>query len=163
VVGDDRSALSEVDSLLPVRNFRVFLGRREVGFCHVEGLVSEAVPNDDATELLDGTRPLVLRRALGTDRVLFEWRERAASGRRYPRDVALDQYDDRGVQCVNTFVFEGAWPVRWSGPVFEATSDGIALEELELSYERLIWMEQPGSRPAEQSKSRPRGRDGRTT
>jgi hypothetical protein len=151
--------LSEVDQLLPVRNFRVFLGRREVGFCHAEGLVSEAVPNDDATRLLDRWGPLVLRRALGTDRVLFEWRERAAAGRRYPREVVLDQYDAPGKRCVNTFVFEGAWPVRWSGPVFEAASHGLALEELELSYERLIWMEKPGSRPGKPSKSRSRGRN----
>jgi hypothetical protein len=144
-----------------VRNFRVFLGRREIGFCSAEGLVSEAVPSEDESRLLDRWRPLVLRRALGTDRVLFEWRERAAAGRRYPRDVVLDQYDGPGGECVNTFIFEGAWPVRWSGPVFDAASAGIALEELELAYERLTWMEKPGSRPAQPRKPRPRGRDAR--
>lgn len=153
--------MSEVELLLPVRNFRVFLGRREVGFCHVEGLVSEATPTDEGTALAERWRPLLLRRALGTDRVLFEWRARAASGRRYPRDVVLDQYDAQGGRCVNTFVFEGAWPVRWSGPVFEATSDGIALEELELSYERLTWMEKPGTRPVDLNKRRPGGSDAR--
>jgi len=153
--------LPDVAPLLPVRNFRVFFGRREIGFCSAEGLVSEAVPDADATGLMDRWGPLVLRRALGTDRVLFEWRDRAAAGRRYPRDVVLDQYDAPGGRCVNTFVFERAWPVRWSGPVFDAASAGIALEELELAYERLIWMEKPGSRPSQVSKPRSRGRDAR--
>ena len=144
-----------------MRNFRVFVGSREVGFCQVEGLVSEAVTGEDVPKPVDRWRPVVLRRAVGTDRLLFEWRERAATGRRYPRDVALDQLDAAGERCVNTFVLRGAWPSRWSGPVFDASSDGIALEELELTHEGLLWMEKPGSRP-DTTKSRPRGKDGRS-
>lgn len=144
-----------------MRNFRVFVGSREVGFCHVEGLVSEAIAGDEDAELLDRWRPVVVRRALGTDRALFEWRERAAAGRRYPRDVALDQLDAAGERCVNTFVLSGAWPSRWSGPVFDAASHGIALEELELAHEGLLWMEKPGSRP-ESARSRSRGTHGRS-
>jgi phage tail-like protein len=154
--------VSEPDPLLSVRNFRVFLGSREVGFCHVEGLVSEAVATSDGERLQDRWRPVVLRRALGTDRSLFEWRERAVAGRRYPRDVALDQLDDGGERCVNTFMLLGAWPARWSGPVFDATSDGIAVEELELVHEGLIWMNEPGSRPPDATKPRKRGTHGRS-
>jgi len=150
--------------LLGVRNFRVFLGRAEVGFCHVEGLVSESLIDELSGERVERWTPVVLRRALGTDRTLFEWRERAAGGRPYPRDVGLDQLDTAGERCVNTFVLNGAWPTRWSGPVFDAVSDGIALEELELSYERLLWMKEPGSRTSGRgtAKQRSRGIDGRS-
>jgi hypothetical protein len=159
--GED-GVVPEREPLFPVRNFRVFLGSREVGFCHVEGLVSETVAAADCERLEDRWRPVVLRRALGTDRLLFEWRGRAAAGRRYPRDVALDHYDGDGERCVNTFVLQGAWPVRWSGPVFEATSDAIAFEELELAYERVLWMEKPGSRPTDTTEPKVRGTHGRS-
>jgi phage tail-like protein len=151
----------EPDPLLGVRNFRVFLGSREVGFCRVEGLVSEAVADDTSGKPVDRWRAVVLRRALGTDRLLFEWRARAVEGRRYPRDVALDQLDSGGERCVNTFVLRGAWPVRWSGPVFDAASDELALEELELEHEGIEWMEKPGSRPT-RTTSRRRGTHGRS-
>jgi phage tail-like protein len=151
----------EPDTLLGVRNFRVFLGSREVGFCHVDGLTSEAAVDEASGEPMDRWRSVVVRRALSTDRLLFEWRARAMGGRRYPRDVALDQLDSAGERCVNTFVLRGAWPVRWSGPVFDASSDGLALEELELAHDGVMWMEKPGSRPAA-TKSRPRGSHGRS-
>ena len=155
--------MPERDPLLGVSNFRVFLGSVEVGFCHVEGLVSEAVVDDRSGERVDRWRPVLLRRALGTDRSLFEWRERALAGRPYPRDVGLDQLDAAGERRVNSFVLSGAWPTRWSGPVFDAASDAIALEELELSYERLLWMKEPGARAARKpTKRRSRGRDGRS-
>jgi phage tail-like protein len=137
------------------------VGSREVGFCRVEGLVSEHATDEETSEPVDRWRAVTLRRALALDRTLFEWRERAAAGRRYPRDVALDQLDAAGERCVNTFVLRAAWPTRWSGPVFDALADGIAFEELELAHEGLVWMKKPGSRP-EPTKSRPRGKDGRS-
>lgn len=156
--------MPEPEPLLGVRNFRVFLGSVEVGFCHVEGLASESLIDELSGERVERWTPVVLRRALGTDRSLFEWRERAAGGRPYPRDVGLDQLDPAGERCVNTFVLSGAWPTRWSGPVLDAGSDSIALEELELSYERLLWMKEPAARTSRRAraKQRSRGRDGRS-
>jgi T4-like virus tail tube protein gp19 len=130
--------------LLGVQNFRVFLGKQEIGFCTVEGLVSELGEHDG--ELADRVRPVVLRRALGQDKTLFRWRERAAAGNRLPRDVSIDLLRPGGDECVNTWVLQGAWPTRWSGPVLDASSDAVALEELELAYEALLWQDQAGDR-----------------
>ena len=35
-----------------------------------------------------------------------------------------------------------AWPARWSGPAFNALSGEIAIEELEVAFEDLVWLEQ---------------------
>ena len=140
--------------LLGVRNFRVFLGKQEVGFCEVEGLVSELWEHDGKLE--DRLRPVVLRRALGQDKTLFRWRERAAAGSRLPRDVTIDLLGPDGREGVNTWVLAGAWPTRWSGPVLDAGSDAVALEELELAYEALLWQDQPGDRSRSRRRARPK-------
>jgi hypothetical protein len=35
-------------------------------------------------------------------------------------------------------VLKGAWPVRWSGANLDALSSTTAVEEIELSYKKLI-------------------------
>jgi phage tail-like protein len=42
---------------------------------------------------------------------------------------------------VNAWRLTRAWPVRWSGPAFDAMSGEIAWEELELAYDDLEWLD----------------------
>jgi hypothetical protein len=34
-----------------------------------------------------------------------------------------------------------AWPCRWSGPGFDALKNDIACEEIELSFDDLVWLD----------------------
>jgi len=41
--------------------------------------------------------------------------------------------------AVNIWRLEKATPVRWTGPGFDALSDGFAVEELEVRYAAIAW------------------------
>ena len=49
------------------------------------------------------------------------------------RDADL-RTDDAGAERMRWNV-RAAWPVKWSGPAFDAGSDAIAIESLELAHE----------------------------
>ena len=39
-----------------------------------------------------------------------------------------------------------AWPSRWSGPSFDALNNDIAFEELELTFDDLVWLDRNPTR-----------------
>ena len=116
----------EPPSLLGTAHFRVLVGRREVGFAEVGPLVS------------DGESPsLVLRRALAERATeLFDWRRKGD-----PRAVTIQQLDAAGGRVVNAWRLENARPLKWTGPALNAASNDVAMEELELVYDELVWLE----------------------
>ena len=72
------------------------------------------------------------------------------SGKNDRRLVTIHQLDSAGGRIVNSWRLEGAWPCRWSGPAFNAAGNDIAMEELELAYDDLVWVaepETPSTRP----------------
>ena len=123
----------EPQPLLGTSNFRVLIGRRELGFSEVSRLSSE-------TDALD---TIVLRRALTRSTELYDWRRRIASGRNDRRTVTIHMLDAPGGAIVNSWQLEGAWPRRWSGPAFNASANDVAIEELELAYDDLVWLAEP--------------------
>ncbi|MGE3960560.1 MAG: phage tail protein [Dehalococcoidia bacterium] len=81
---------------------------------------------------------LVLKRGT-TDNNLFDW-FKASSGEGYEANgslerttAALSMVDGMG-QVVRTWVFYDAFPVKWSGPKFAASSSELATEELEVAH-----------------------------
>ncbi len=86
---------------------------------------------------------LVLRRALGAGRELFDWYDHAARDPKDARDVAICQLDGAGSRVLNCWIARRARPVRWRGPTFDALALEVAQEELELAYERLDWPRDP--------------------
>ncbi len=60
------------------------------------------------------------------------------AGRKDRRRVEIRQLDD-DFEPVSSWVLESAWPCRWAGPLFDANATGIAMEEIELAFERLTW------------------------
>ena len=109
--------------LLDVAHFAVMIGDVEVGFSYVSSLTSETDPADPI-----GSRygTVVLRRAL--------------TGHRDVRPVTIRQYDPSGKRVMNAWLLVDAWPCRWSGPAFDAAEGGVAMEEIELACERLVWL-----------------------
>lgn len=115
--------------------FRVLIGEDEIALSHVSSLHwEEGEKTDPALR-----RRVTLRRAVGQDRTLFEWRRAAALGRGQPHTVTVILLDAPGGEPVSQWQLVDARPVRWSGPEFDAFSDGIAFEELDITYESIIW------------------------
>jgi phage tail-like protein len=140
----------ELPPLLGTSHFRVLIGRREVGFSEVGRLSSET----DAEERGHRFAPVVLRRSLSQSTELYDWRRKIVAGRNDRRAVTIHQLDGAGGEIVNSWRLEGAWPSRWSGPSFDAAATEVAMEELELSYDDLVWVETPTPPSPATSRSR---------
>jgi hypothetical protein len=119
----------EPPSLLGTAHFRVLIGRREVGFAEVGPLVWEAEPES-------GIRSIVLRRALSQSTELYDWRRKGDA-----RAVTIEQLDWAAGSVVNAWRLERARPLKWTGPTFNAASNDVAIEELELAFDELVWLE----------------------
>lgn len=82
---------------------------------------------------------LVLKRGTTEDNALFDW-FRTASGEGYAdtdtlerKLAALAMVDSQG-EILRTWVFFDAFPVKWSGPKFAASSSEVATEQLEVAH-----------------------------
>lgn len=116
----------EPPSLLGTAHFRVLVGRREVGFAEIGPLVSDGEPPST-----------VLRRALAPRATeLFDWRRKGDA-----RAVTIEQLDAAGGTVVNAWRLVNARPLKWTGPSLNAASNDVAMEELELVYDELVWLE----------------------
>jgi hypothetical protein len=116
----------EPPSLLGTAHFRVLIGRREVGFAEVGPLVSDGEPPS-----------LVLRRALAAGATeLFDWRRKGDA-----RTVTIEQLESPGGRAANAWRLDNARPLKWTGPALNASSNDVAMEELELVYDELVWLE----------------------
>lgn len=116
----------EPPSLLGTAHFRVLIGRREIGFAEAGPLVADDEPLS-----------LMLRRALAAGATeLFDWRRKGDA-----RAVTIEQLDAAGGRVVNAWRLENARPLKWTGPALNAASNDVAMEELELVYDELVWLE----------------------
>jgi phage tail-like protein len=73
--------------------------------------------------------------------------------------VTIHQLAAAGGEIVNSWRLDGAWPRRWSGPSFDAATSGVAVEELELAYDDLVWLAQPAA-PTPKTRSRTKSKGG---
>jgi hypothetical protein len=129
----------EVEPIFGTSNFRVLIGRRELGFSEVGRVTSATdltVPRDQPRHLFE---TVVLRRALTASTELYDWRRAIVDGKDDRRTVTIHQLDGPAGKIVNSWRLVGAWPSRWSGPGFNALESGVAFEELELSFDDAVW------------------------
>jgi hypothetical protein len=120
--------------------FRVFIGKSEVGFAVVGPISSQAVVGDPGKPPRDGYATVTLRRALTGTTELFDWRRAIAAGKPDRRAVIIQQLDRADGSVVNAWQLEQAWPVRWTGPGFDALAGVVACEELELAFDDVTWL-----------------------
>jgi phage tail-like protein len=129
------------EPLLRINCFEVLIGDRELGFAEVGRLTSET----DLEALPDRRdhrfATVVLRRAISTSRELYDWRRLIVVGKDDRRDVTIRQLSTPGGEVVNAWRLIRAWPCRWSGPAFDALKNDIACEELELTFDDLVWLD----------------------
>jgi phage tail-like protein len=79
---------------------------------------------------------LVLKRGVTYEDALLTWfldRTSASAAREQRADVTLNLLGDDGKQ-VRSWSFNAAFPVKWSGPSFNAKSTSIAMETLEIAH-----------------------------
>lgn len=127
--------------LLRVNAFEVLIGDRELGFSDVGPLTSETDLDTPLDKPPHRFASVVLRRALTGTHELYDWRRAVIDGKDDRRDVTIRQLSAPGGKAVNAWRLVKAWPRRWSGPTFNALSADIAWEELELTFEDLVWLE----------------------
>jgi phage tail-like protein len=136
---DETSAPSSSHELLGSSNFRVLIDGKERAFSFVGGLTSEDDDDRDRKHAGHAWRHVILRRAISQSKDLFHWRQAVAEGSDDRREVRIEQYDPAGERLVNAWTLHEAWPRRWSGPVFDAMTAAVAMEETELSARRVSW------------------------
>jgi hypothetical protein len=137
---------SKPEPLLRVSAFDVTIGDQEFGFAEISQLTSET-PLDDPDRPSHRFAAVVLRRALTTSSELYEWRRRIVDGKDDRRDVTIRQLSAPAGNVVNAWRLIRAWPRRWSGPAFHAMSNEIAYEELELTFDDLVWLDRTSPPP----------------
>ena len=120
--------------------FQVLVGDREIAFAEVGRRTSETDP-EAADARIERLVPVVLRRAMSTSTELFDWRVAIAAGKDDRRDVTIRQpRSTPGGSVVNAWRLVRAWPARWSGPAFNALRADVAMEEIELRFDDLVWL-----------------------
>lgn len=116
------------------------------GFRECDGLDSKQT----ATEYREGTDPLTkrklpglvsysnitLKRGITDNQELWTWRESVMKGTIVRRNISIVLMDDAGAEKLR-WNLTNCWPTSWSGPTFNATSDDVAIEQLELAHEGL--------------------------
>jgi hypothetical protein len=108
------------------------------------GTAVNAHPPGSGPPALEWTlTPVTIRRALDQSQALFEWRSAVVAGQTDIRDVTIALLDSPGGEPVQTWILHDAWPLSWSGPVLDALVPGVALEQAELAYARLQWLNEP--------------------
>lgn len=128
------------EALLRVNYFEVLIGNRKVGFAEVGRLTSETELAGLPGRPIHRFATVVLRRALTTSTELYDWRRLIVSGKDDRRDVTIRQLSAPGGTIVNSWRLTRAWPCRWSGPAFDAMKNDVACEELELTFDDLVWL-----------------------
>jgi phage tail-like protein len=133
----------EREPLLRTSYFRVLIGDRELGFSEITPLISDTDP-EHPQEHRHHFETVVLRRALTRSSELYDWRKRIVDGADDRRAVTIEQLERPDGAVVNAWRLVGAWPYRWSGTTFNALAADVAMEELELTFEDLVWLKEGG-------------------
>ncbi len=121
----------------------MLIGDQELGFSEITPLTSKT-DTEQPKEHRHQFETVVLRRAVTRSTELYDWRRRIVDGADDRRTVTIQQLDRPGGDVANTWRLVKAWPSRWSGPAFNAQTSDIAMEELELTFEDLVWLKEGG-------------------
>jgi phage tail-like protein len=114
------------------------------GFQECTGLDS----TQQAGEYREGTDPLTMRkipglvsysnitlqRGITNNDELWKWRQSIMSGNVERREISIVLLDDQAQEKIR-WNLTHCWPTGWNAPDFNATSDDVAIESLELAHE----------------------------
>lgn len=116
------------------------------GFTDVSGLTIETTvdrkmfggENDIEYKFITGTKytDLTLKHGLTDLDILWSWYEEVINGRITRKNGTIYLRDHSG-QTVMGWDFLRAFPIKWEGPAFNASSNTVAAETLVLTYQEL--------------------------
>ena len=126
-------------------NFRVEVdGITRGGFRECSGLDTSQDPVDyrEGTDSLTTRRlpglvkysNIILKWGITDDAELWDWRQSAMDGKVERKNGSIVLLDDTGAEALRWNFREG-WPSKWTGPTFNATSNEVAIETLEIVHE----------------------------
>ncbi len=130
-------------------NFLVEIdGVTKAGFREASGLDSGQDPvdyrNGDEKQLNVRKLPglikysnISLKRGITDDKDLWEWRKKVMDGKVERKNVSIILLSDDFQEKLRWNMRE-AWPSKWTGPSFNATSNDVAIEALEFVHEGLV-------------------------
>jgi phage tail-like protein len=76
---------------------------------------------------------LTLKRGMVGSNELFKWYAKSVQGHIEPRNLSVIMYDAAGNELMR-WDFIKAYPIKWIGPQFSASSNANAVETLELAH-----------------------------
>lgn len=135
------------DEARPIYRFYVMIDHvPQAVFTEVSGLQLETVVqdyeeggNNSFVHRLPGRTKvgnLVLKRGMTKTNEFFKWYMDFMTGKMRRQNISVVMYDTAGKELLR-WNFEGAYPVKWSGPQFSADGKNIAIETLELAHNGL--------------------------
>jgi phage tail-like protein len=77
---------------------------------------------------------ITLQRGITNNDELWKWRERLERGNADRRDISIVLMDETGKEKIR-WNLAHCWPISWKAPDFDASSDAVAIESMELAYE----------------------------
>jgi phage tail-like protein len=121
-------------------------GLPKAGFSECTGLSTES----DVIEYRTGAEPPTVRKIPGLDKYsnivfkrgytaskdLWQWRKQTIDGKTQRRSGTI-VLQDEGRKDALRWNFREAWPKKWDGPAFNAKTNEVAIEVLEIAHEGL--------------------------
>lgn len=114
------------------------------GFAEVSGLSTETAiieyrtgDETNTVRKLPGLKKftnITLKRGYTTDKSLWTWRKTVLDGKTERHSGAITLRDESGKAALRWNFREG-WPSKWEGPSFNAKSNDVAIEVMEIAVE----------------------------
>ena len=134
----------------PYRSFNFLVeidGITEAGFRECSGLDSSTDPVDyregsDPNHVrkltgLNKYMPITLKRGITDSDSLWKWRQTVLDGKTERRNVSIVLLNEAREEKWR-WNLRNAWPSKWTGPTFNATSNEVAIETLEMVHEEMV-------------------------
>lgn len=127
-------------------NYKVLIdGKEEAGFSEVSApnITSDPVEYREGSmaSKFSGKQPgilkypiVTLKRGTTESRIFVDWMKEVQNGKAPRKTVVITLMDDE-MKEVASWQLEKAWPTKYSAPDFNATSNEVAIESLELVCE----------------------------
>lgn len=134
-------------------NFKLEIdGIQVAGFSEISGLnaeteveaVKEGGLNDSVHFLVKGTKygNIIMKKGILSSEALYAWYCDTIRGTIIRKNVSIHLYDNSYQNSnetpVRTWNFKNAFPIKWDGPVFNASTSAIAMESITMVHEGLF-------------------------
>lgn len=79
---------------------------------------------------------LTLKRGMTNSKAFLEWISNVALGKIERKNVSIVMFNAKGDELMR-WNYDGMYPVKWTGPRYEASGNAAAIESLELAHSGL--------------------------